>query len=374
MFAKFSFWPRAGAALLGLWCFVGIAHAQQGCKPVALPLGAQGPNLCYGKEVWREPTLGNAWLAQNFDFYRAPSSAPTPLIIWAHPNGRSKALPPDSRMYQALVAPALHAGFSFASIEFRHPVTNEQEADSPTNPGVPHHDVARALQFIRANAEALGIDKRNVFFVGQSRGTLAIWTALQDDMALPNSPDPVARESTRVNAIYGMKAQTTYDGIEFADLFVAASDRDQVVADFVAEHPRHAQFGSAIRSVSAGAQPDPPVRLIYDAPVVPRLVTYAEMQQMDSIHYPNFGPALCQAYLRAFGNSARCSYDADARYKDDMLAYAGYIAFFKAHLYRPQTRPFPTQRVPTPPQAIKRTSRRPTPVSSGIGVGRSGIR
>ena len=332
MFANRSWSPRVCAVLLGLSCFVGVAHAQQGCKPVALPPGAQGANLCYGKETWQEPTLKNAWLVQAFDFYRAPSSTPTPLIIWAHPNGMSKTLAPDSRMYQALVAPALHAGYSFASIEFRHPVTNENEPNNANDPGVPHYDVARALQFIRANAEALGIDKRNVFFAGQSRGTLTIWTALQDDMARPKSNDPVARESTRVNAIYGVKAQTTYDGIEFADLFIVQQDRDDAVADFIAEHPHYAQFGSAIRSVSAGAQPDPPVRLIYDAPVVPRLVTYAEMQQLDSIHYPNFGPALCQAYIRAFGNSARCSYDADSRYKNDPIAaYAGYVAFFERY-------------------------------------------
>lgn len=332
MSANVSWARRAGVVLMGLLCFAGAAQAQQACKPVALSPGAQGPDLCYGKETWQEPTLHNAWIKQDFDFYRAPSTTPVPLIIWAHPNGMSKALPVSSPMYQALVVPALRAGYSFASIEFRHPVVNENLPNSATDPGVPHYDVAHALQFIRANADALGIDKRNVFFVGQSRGTLTIWTALQDDMARPNSSDPVARESTRVNAVYGVKAQTTYDGAEFADLFIVKADRDAVVADFNAEHPHYAQFGSAIRSVTAGADPDPPVRLIYDTPVVPRRVTYAEMQSMDSIHYPNFGPALCQAYVRAFGNSAHCTYDADLRYKDDPIAaFAGYIEFFNQH-------------------------------------------
>ena len=332
MIANVSWARRAGAALLGLLCLAGAAHAQQACKPVALPSGAQGPDLCYGKETWQEPTLHNAWIKQNFDFYRAPSTTPVPLIIWAHPNGMSKALTPGTHMYEALVVPALRAGYSFASIEFRHPVVNEDLPNGPNDPGVPHYDVARALQFIRANADALGIDKRNVFFVGQSRGTLTIWTALQDDMARPNSNDPVARESTRVNAVYGVKAQTSYDGTEFANLFIVKADRPAFIADFNAEHPHYAQFGSAIRSVTAGADPDPPVRLIYDAPVVPRRVTYAEMLLMDSIHYPNFGPALCQAYTVAFGNSAHCTYDANARYKDDPIAaYAGYIDFFDQH-------------------------------------------
>ena len=328
---------RVCAVSLAALCFAGAAMAQQACKPVALPIGAQGPNLCYGKETWQEPTLNNVWLKQNFDFYRAATSGPAPLIVWAHPSLMSKTLKPGTPMYEALVVPALNAGFSFASIEFRHPVTNENVPNSATDPGVPHYDVARALQFIRANALALNIDKRNVFFVGQSRGTLTVWTALQDDMARPKSNDPVARESTRVNAVYGVQAQTTYDGIEFANLFIlpGPDDRDAFINDFKQQHPHYAQFGSAIRSVSAGADPDPPVRLIYDAPVVPKQVTYAQMQLLDGIHYPDFGPALCRAYIVAFGNSARCSYDADVRYKDNpAAAFAGYVDFFKAYLVK----------------------------------------
>lgn len=332
MIANVSWARRAGAALLGLLCLAGSAHAQQACKPVALPPGAQGPDLCYGKETWQEPTLHNAWVKQNFDFYRAPSTTPVPLIVWAHPSEMSKSLSVNSPMYQALVVPALRAGYSFASIEFRHPVTNENLPNSATDPGVPQYDVARALQFIRANADALGIDKRNVFFVGQSRGTLTLWTALQDDMARPKSNDPVARESTRVNAVYGVQAQTTYDGTEFANLFIVKDDRAAFIADFDAEHPHYAQFGSAIRSVNAGLLPDPPVRLIYDGPVVPRRVTYAEMLLLNPIHYPDYGPALCQAYAVAFGNSARCTYDADTRYKDDPIAaFAGYVDFFNQY-------------------------------------------
>lgn len=328
---------RVCAVSLAALCFAGAAMAQQACKPVALPMGAQGPNFCYGKETWQEPTLNNVWLKQNFDFYRATTSGPAPLIVWAHPSLMSKALKPGSPMYEALVVPALNAGFSFASIEFRHPVTNENVPNSATDPRVPHYDVARALQFMRANAEALGIDKRNVFFVGQSRGTLTVWTALQDDMARPNSDNPVARESTRVNAVYGVQAQTTYDGTEFGNLFIlpGENDRQAFIADFQAEHPHYAQFGSAIRSVTAGADPDPPVRLIYDAPVIPYRISYAQMQQLDSIHYPDFGPALCQAYIVAFGNSARCSYDADKRYKDNPIeAFRGYVDFFRTYLVK----------------------------------------
>lgn len=340
------------AALLVSACASLYAADALACTPAPLPPGAQGEDLCYGPAEWDEPTLNGRRLQQAFDFYRAPISAPAPLVIWAHPNGSSKRIVPDGELYKALVSPALAAGFSFASIEFRHPVTNEAEADSPTNPGVPHRDIARAIQFIRANANALGIDKRNVFFVGGSRGTLTLWTALQDDMAIPDSADPVARQSTRVNAVFGVNAQTTYDGVEFADLFLVPADRPVAKAAWRLEHPKYTQFGSAILSVSAGPQPDPPVMLRYDQPFVGRLITLAELDGMSEVHYPDFGLALCAAYLQAFGTSSRCSADSDPRYARAAGAYAGYIAFFKAHLYRPQTLPLAAQRM-AQPQMVK---------------------
>lgn len=326
---------RACAAMVmacaGLWLAgVGVAAA---CEPVALPQGARGPDLCYGRQTWFEPAIDPVKpLHQRFDFHRVPSTSPVPLIVWAHPNGMGKALPVSSPLYQALVAPALAAGFSFASLEFRHPVANEDEPSSGTDPRVPHGDIARALQFIRANADALGIDKRNIFLVGQSRGSLGVWTALQDDMARPGASNPVLRESTRVNAVYAVNAQTTYDGAEFAQLFVIESDRDRFVAWFKPQYDHEDQFGSAIRSVSAGGYPDPPVRLVYDAPVVPRQLSFDEIMRKDMLHYPNFGPALCSAYARVFGHGGRCTYVADRRFQGDpVAAFAGYVDFFKRH-------------------------------------------
>lgn len=325
---------RFAPILLCLLSFAGVAHAQNACVPAPLAPGAQGADLCYGAEVWREPTLGGRWLQQSFDFYRAPPVAdglPAPLIIWAHPNGTSKQLTPGKMTYEALVRPALAAGFSFASIEFRHPVTNEREAASPDDPGVPHRDLARALQFIRANAVALGIDRRNVFFVGGSRGTLTLWTALQDDMADPDSADPVARQSTRVNAVFGVNAQTTYDGVEFADLFIVEGDREIAQEAWRQEHEKYAQFGSALRSVSGEFPADPPVMLRYDQPFVREQVTLEALEAMVEVHYPDYGLALCAAYARA-GIAERCSADADPRFASAAAAYEGYVDFFRQHL------------------------------------------
>jgi hypothetical protein len=337
---------RSCAAIVLLWCACATAQAQSGCVPATLTPGAAGKDLCYGTAAWREPTLGGIWLQQRFDFHRAPGASGdtlVPLIVWAHPNGSSKSIVPGSAADSVLLQPALAAGFSFASVEFRHPVVNENEADSSTNPGVPHRDLARALQFIRANAVALGVDRRNVFVVGGSRGTLSLWNVLQDDMAIPTSPDPVASQSTRVNAAFAYNAQTTYDGREFADLFLVEADRPAFKATWQAQHPKYAQFGSAIQSASAD---DPPVMLRYDQAFIGRAVTQQELLAVDYVHYPDYGLAICAAY-RTAGIGARCTVEADPRFAG-MAGFQGYVDFFRAHL-RGRTKPvLPAYPVATP--------------------------
>ncbi|GAA4784676.1 hypothetical protein [Lysobacter hankyongensis] len=332
------------------------AQAQSGCTPVALTHETPGKDICYGTAAWREPTLGGIWLQQRFDFHRAPGASdttPAPLIVWAHPNGASKSIVPGSGPDNVLLKPALAAGFSFASVEFRHPVVNENEAYSPTDPGVPHRDLARALQFIRANAAALGIDRRNVFVVGGSRGTLSLWTVLQNDMAIPTSPDPVARQSTRANAVFAYNAQTTYDGREFADLFLVEAERPGFKAAWQAQHPKYAQFGSSIQSASAD---DPPVMLRYDQAFVGRLVTLQELAAVDSVHYPDYGLAICAAYRMA-GIGARCTVEADPRFAG-AAGYSGYVDFFLQHL-RGRPKPVLPAAASAPSAASKRGADRP---------------
>ena len=321
---------RWGASLALSLFLCAPAQAQTGCVPVAVTPETPGKDICYGTAAWREQTLGGTWQQQRLDFYRAPGvggGTLAPLIVWAHPNGSSKSIVPGSAADNVLLQPALAAGFSFASIEFRHPVANANEADSPTNPGVPHYDLARALQFLRANAAALGIDRRNVFVVGGSRGTLSLWTVLQNDMAIPTSPDPVARQSTRANAAFAYNAQTTYDGREFADLFLVEADRPAFKAAWQTQHPKYAQYGSSIQSASAD---DPPVMLRYDQSFIGRLVTQAELATVDYVHYPDYGLAMCAAYRMA-GIGARCTVEAGPQF-DGMAGYSGYVDFFRQHL------------------------------------------
>lgn len=296
-----------------------FADAAPGCTPqpptapLTVPPGSDHLTLCWGAMGWNEPTRHDAALQQNLDFYPA-RQASAPLIVWAHPNGMDKTLPLHSALRDALLPAALQAGYAFASVEFRHPVVN-----APTTPHspVPHTDLADALVYLAAHAQTLGIDARNIFLVGQSRGTLGVWTAMQ-----ANAP----AAWPRVRAVFGVNAQTSYDGNDFAQWFLVEPDRAEFLTEFQRRNPNAERYGSAVRDVTPAA---PPVHLRYDAPVVPRQLTLAEMGEHDALHYPNFGPALCEAYARARLPVGTCGYEANEKYKDRPdRAFAGYVQYF----------------------------------------------
>ncbi|MES2847931.1 MAG: alpha/beta hydrolase [Bacteroidota bacterium] len=62
-------------------------------------------------------------------------------------------------------------------------------------------DIKRAIQFVRYNAAANGIDANNIGITGTSSGGhLALVAATSDDIANPNAKDPVEKVSSKVQA------------------------------------------------------------------------------------------------------------------------------------------------------------------------------
>ena len=87
------------------------------------------------------------------------------MIIFAHAGGNTKTVPVEhdpnrSGTYEMLIAPARAAGFAVASIEFRHPVSNDEIVPPP------QRDILTAIQFMRLSASELGIDADNIFLMG----------------------------------------------------------------------------------------------------------------------------------------------------------------------------------------------------------------
>lgn len=150
------------------------------------------------------------------DVYRADTDGPAPCIIFFHGGGFThgdKGLPGDKVASQRAFLKQCHQqGITVISCNYRY----VNQAPFPA----PMQDGARAVQYVRYNADALGVDPNNISVAGSSAGTgIAMWVGTHDDLADPNSADPVARESTRVNSVITRNAQNTYDPRAWAQLF-----------------------------------------------------------------------------------------------------------------------------------------------------------
>ncbi len=148
---------------------------------------------------------------QVLDFYKAKSDKPTPVVFYIHgggwQNGDKKTNP----------KPFLDKGISVVAINYRY-VKNgvEEKIEPPVK--APLEDAARALQFVRSKATEWHIDKKRIGATGGSAGGCSsLWLAFHDDMADPNSKDPIARESTRLYCAAVNGAQTSLDPKELRD-------------------------------------------------------------------------------------------------------------------------------------------------------------
>ena len=140
---------------------------------------------------------------QAFDIWLAESSdgKPAPLAIYIHGGGFRGG---DKR--NANPQRFLAEGISFASMNYR--LTNGGQFPYP----VAMHDCARGLQTIRSKAGEWNIDTERVACFGGSAGAgISLWLAFHDDLADPDSDDPVARQSTRIVAAATSGGQSTYD-------------------------------------------------------------------------------------------------------------------------------------------------------------------
>ncbi len=139
-------------------------------------------------------------------FWKAEGEGPRPLFVlihgggWIHGDGLEEA----DRASRQMMPLMLNHGISVASISYRL-----------THPGTlpdPVYDAARAIQYLRYKADHFGIDKTKIIAQGGSAGgCTTLWLATHDDLADPDSDDPVARESTRLTGAWADSAQTTID-------------------------------------------------------------------------------------------------------------------------------------------------------------------
>lgn len=144
--------------------------------------GAQTP-------IHRDVHYADDHPSQCVDVYLAESDRPTPAMIYIHGGGwraGSKSNVPG--WLKSFVA----AGeLSVVAVEYRF-------TDVATHPAQVN-DCLRAVQFVRHNAAKWNIDPNRLGVTGGSAGGhLTAYVALHDDVAKPDSDDPVERQSSRV--------------------------------------------------------------------------------------------------------------------------------------------------------------------------------
>ena len=237
------------------------------------------------------------------DFWQAKSDTPTPVVFVIHGGGWKGGS--KERLNRFADAPALlKEGISVVAINYR--LMKHSEGVVPPVKA-PLHDAARALQFVRSKANEWNLDKERIGAAGGSAGACSsLWLNFHDDIADPNSKDPVARESTRLYCSAVLGAQTTLDpkqmkewtpnsrygghAFGFGNFTKFLAGRDSILP-LIAEYSPYALV----------SKDDPGVYLTYSrAPAVGE-------NQKDPTHTSNFGVKL-QEHCEAFGVPCELAY------------------------------------------------------------------
>lgn len=149
------------------------------------------------------------------DFWQAEGDGPRPLVVFIHGGGFTGG--DKSKWRQSgEIGRLVKSGVSCAAINYRF------RKDAPIQEIL--LDAARAVQTLRARAGDWNLDKdRFAGFGGSAGAGTSLWLLSRDDLADADSEDPVARESSRLQAAVLMSTQATYDLTKW-ESFLGPSD------------------------------------------------------------------------------------------------------------------------------------------------------
>ncbi len=257
--------------------------------------------------------------SRKLDFWKARGTEPAPLVVHIHgggfTGGDKSIIPPQ------LLRDALDAGFAVASINYRL-------TDEGPFPG-PMHDSARAIQYLRSKAREWSTDPKRVCATGGSAGAGAsLWLAFHDDLADPDDPDPVLRQSSRLTCAAVHGAQTSYDPRWVTEKIGAPTANHRLFKPLFALAPGEEDSPRALRLYKEASPiehltaDDPPVLLAYseaDKPVPPDAAPGA------GIHHPRFGQLLAE---KAKPLGVTCILKDRGDYANQDALAAGFVSFF----------------------------------------------
>ena len=143
------------------------------------------------------------------DFYKAQSDKPTPVLVYIHGGGFRWGN--RNELSGDIVKRCLDNGVSVATIDYR--TLRETSLQNIMRDG------ARAVQYLRANAQTYNLDKSRFVACGTSAGAgISIWLAVHDNIADQGNADPVLKESSRIAAAGAIAPQFSYDFLKWHDI------------------------------------------------------------------------------------------------------------------------------------------------------------
>jgi acetyl esterase/lipase len=287
----------------------------------------------------KKPSFANVKYGEHerqvFDIWLADTTKPSPLAVYIHGGGfrggSKEKLKPNE------LSQLLKAGISVAAINYRYVTIAPLPAA--------HHDARRALQFMRSKADEWNIDKSKVAAFGGSAGAqICMWLAFTDEMARPDSQDPIERESTRLTCAATAGGQTSNsaefwrktigpllgDDREIESLsrsFNGERDPEKARiamwgAKTLEEANKIASRHAALNIVSAD---DPPIFMSYGMSPTDKLPSDPKRVRGWLIHHVNLGIALKE-------KADVLNFEAHLKYPGAKPKYESLVDFFVAKL------------------------------------------
>ncbi|QDU45651.1 Carboxylesterase NlhH [Symmachiella dynata] len=266
---------RFSIALASLLVLVSVADAQDVSKKKSSVPPPTHTDVKYGPH---DRHVMDVWLAE--------SDKPTPVVVSIHGGAFRHG---DKSVSRPVLRECLKSGISVVAITYRFTPDHIAPAQ--------HRDAARAVQFVRHNADQWNLDPTKIAAVGGSAGAgMSLWLGFHDDMADPKNADPVLRQSTRLTCMAVNNGQTSYDPRFIRKLYPGTDtysnsalaqlfDIDMKQLDNLpTEKYKLFEEVSALTHLTAD---DPPVLMTYDSdydtPISSRSI---------GIHHPRFGKVL----------------------------------------------------------------------------------
>ncbi len=229
-----------------------------------------------------ERNVFDLWLPED-----ASPDKPLPVFVYFHGGGFVGG---DKGKF----GPSPYLKLDYAVVSSNYRFVNGDDVVTP----IPMQDCARAIQFLRHNAKEFGIDPSKIAVSGGSAGAvITMWIAYKDDMANPQSDDPVERQSTRVSCIVPIAGPTNLDpqwirkNLGGPPEVHSSMPRFYGVRDGDYSGARVKKLIEDSSAITHATADDPPTFLIYGG-TLDNLPLPKDASQGLLIHHPYFGKVL----------------------------------------------------------------------------------